>query len=166
MKDTNQDQIGQDTWGRVWEGPKRELLAFFLWDENTTLSWQEGVHHPRSSTELCCPEFLLGFCYMLNHRPHDWTSFPATNHPPHTKSGDWAVITWPKVPTLWSHGWSFCSPAPSSAISVLSAQTQGWPEELVNGKDTWEILRVLEGPCWTLRTKTREVFCYPIIRII
>lgn len=95
-------------------------------------------------------------------------NFISCHQPPptHQVRRDWAVITWPKVPTLWSHGWSFCSPAPSSAISVLLAQTQGWPEELVNGKDTWEILRVLEGPCWTLRTKTREVFCYPIIRII
>ena len=62
MKDANQDQPNEETQrersGRV---PNSKLLC----PQDTFPSWHVHVHHqPRSSPELQCLRFLLGFYYV------------------------------------------------------------------------------------------------------
>lgn len=83
-----------------------------------TLGAHQCVHHPESSTERQCPEFLPGFW------PRDWTQCPA-HHPPWRVVG---YIPWTRPSTgattwLVFLVWSLCTLMPSGDPPWITSLT-------------------------------------------
>ena len=73
-----------------------------LYSQWASPSWLIDLGQPGTLTQLQCPEFLLGFCYA---GMNEWI-IVHTGQFPVPILIDGADITWLKVPTLESHGWS------------------------------------------------------------
>lgn len=136
IKDTNQDQPNEKTPGaRPGKVLNAELLRPFPYrirtlpsphinmftnQEANSMSLGLAEFSLRSNLSLGLAEFSLRSNYMGMNDWHIDHVAELTIQPP--LPGAQADITWPKAPTLWSHGWSFW-PAP---IWVLSHLTQEW----------------------------------------